>query len=164
MPICSFQDDNNTDDDVKSLTQFQIKTESLHDEIFLEPVESSIPTYPTPQRKRKQNIQDLNSIVDKISKVSKQVNPLMVPENEFDIFANSVGAQLKSMPLNLALQAQNYIQNYLYQIRLQHLKSESHSAFESPTQTNPTVSSTPSVSTTGGPQLTSIILVHKNNN
>lgn len=42
-------------------------------------------------------------------------------ENEFDIFGKNVGAQLKSMPLQDALQAQRHIFNYITKLRLQHL-------------------------------------------
>lgn len=43
-------------------------------------------------------------------------------KNEFDVFGQSIAAQLKNMTLTDALEAQMYIQNYLSNLRLQVLR------------------------------------------
>lgn len=57
-------------------------------------------------------------------KSSSIINTQQIGENEFDIFAKCVAAQMKNMPLTLALEAQQHIQSYLSQIRIKHLLAQ----------------------------------------
>ncbi|XP_077289262.1 uncharacterized protein LOC143913395 isoform X2 [Arctopsyche grandis] len=75
-----------------------------------------------PNKRRK--VQEYQSVLAQLKGVSDSLNTLQV-ENEFQIFGRHIGAQLKNMPLFMALQAQQHIQNYLNDIRLQALSQSS---------------------------------------
>lgn len=75
-----------------------------------------------PNKRRK--VQEYQSVLTQLKGVSDSLNTLQV-ENEFQIFGRHIGAQLQNMPLYMALQAQQHIQNYLNDIRLQALSQSS---------------------------------------
>lgn len=63
-------------------------------------------------------------MVTQLKEISETVNATS-DENEFEIFGKHIGLQLKSLPLLLALEAQEYIQLYMNKIRREHLQKTS---------------------------------------
>lgn len=91
-------------------------------------------------------------LVDKVGSISKAVSsPTNDIGHEFDCFAKSVASQLKVMPLSLALEAQQYIQNYLCQLRIQNLSKASSSTTHVPIHTSYVPYSSPSSSWSSQP-------------
>lgn len=80
------------------------------------------PKYTHPTKKKK--ISQLSSIVSQLKEITESATAL--EENEFDVFGKHVSIQLKSMPLILALEAQEHIQLYLNRFRRQQLQNASH--------------------------------------
>lgn len=78
------------------------------------------------QVSKRQKISQLKTVVNQLKGIAEAVNT-PVEENEFEVFGKNVGLQLKGMPLQLALEAQQHIQTYLNRIRLQHLVSHGNS-------------------------------------
>ena len=70
---------------------------------------------PTPSRKRTKVMQ-LSSMVSQLKEISEAAS---TEENEFGVFG--IGLQLKSLPIILALEAQEHIQLYINRVRRQHL-------------------------------------------
>lgn len=105
---------------------------------------------------KRQRIGQLKTVVNELKGIAEIVNT-PVEENEFEVFGKNVGLQLKGMPLELALEAQQYVQTYLNKIRLQHLASHrytnshsmrssalpSSSPFSDPRSMNSTLDSDP---------------------
>ncbi|KAK9702999.1 hypothetical protein QE152_g29591 [Popillia japonica] len=100
------------------------------------------PTPPPPPPPKKKNIAQLSSMVSQLKEIANTTNSTVeenefeifgknrpalehVEENEFEIFGKHIGLQLKSLPLLLALEAQEHIQLYLNKIRRQHLQNAS---------------------------------------
>ncbi|XP_012547131.1 uncharacterized protein LOC101740234 [Bombyx mori] len=81
------------------------------------------PTPPPPPTK-KRKIAQLSSMVGQLKEIIHSNNST-VEENEFEVFGKHVGLQLKSLPLLLALEAQEQIQLYINRIRRQHIQNES---------------------------------------
>lgn len=68
-------------------------------------------------------------LVDKVGNITKTMNTTQTDTtHEFDLFAKSIAGQLKAMPLRMALQAQQHIQNYLCQLRIQELQRNSQAS------------------------------------
>ncbi|XP_045785921.1 uncharacterized protein LOC123881249 [Maniola jurtina] len=82
-----------------------------------------LPPPPPPQTK-KRKIAQLSSMVRQLKEIADTSNST-VEENEFEVFGKHVGLQLKSLPLLLALEAQEHIQIYINRIRRQHLQTAS---------------------------------------
>lgn len=82
------------------------------------------PTPPPPPPPKKKKIAQLSSMVSQLKEIANTTNST-VEENEFEIFGKHIGLQLKSLPLLLALEAQEHIQLYLNKIRRQHLQNAS---------------------------------------
>nr|XP_034194910.1 uncharacterized protein LOC117611108 [Osmia lignaria] len=75
---------------------------------------------PARKRKRKESIRD---IVEKLKSITEVINA-PVEEDEFEAFGRNVGLQLKNMPIKQALKAQQQIQSYLTQTRLENIASQ----------------------------------------
>lgn len=90
---------------------------------------------PTPVTKKKK-ITQLSSMVSQLKEIVETTNST-VEEHEFEIFGKHVGLQLKSLPLLLALEAQEHIQLYLNRIRRQHLQNASEQNRSSRTPESP---------------------------
>ena len=71
---------------------------------------------------KRQRLTQLNSIAHQPKGIAETVNP-PPEENEFEVFGRSIGLQLKAMPIQIAVKAQQHIQTYLSTIRLQHMAS-----------------------------------------
>lgn len=85
---------------------------------FREPEPKS--TLPT----KKKKLSQLSSMVGQLKEIAETANST-AEDNEFEVFGKHVGLQLKSLPLLLALEAQEHIQLYLNRIRRQHLQNAS---------------------------------------
>ncbi|CAH2085039.1 unnamed protein product [Euphydryas editha] len=81
-------------------------------------------TLPPPPPTKKKKIAQLSSMVSQLKEIADASNST-VEENEFEVFGKHVGLQLKSLPLLLALEAQEHIQLYINRIRRQHLQNAS---------------------------------------
>lgn len=84
------------------------------------PVNSSINETPNLHKKFKERLTDINQAVKELKDLKNEIN--YENENEFDIFGKHVAAQLKKLPLEQALIAQDRIQSFLTQSRLQALR------------------------------------------
>ena len=71
---------------------------------------------------KRQRLTQLNSTVHQPKGIAETVNAPL-EENEFEVFGRSIGLQLKAMPIQTAVKAQQHIQTYLSTIRLQHMVS-----------------------------------------
>lgn len=81
------------------------------------------PTPPPPPTK-KRKITQLSSMVSQLKEIADITN-FTVEENEFEVFGKHISLQLKSLPLLLALEAQEHIQLYINRIRRQHFQNAS---------------------------------------
>lgn len=105
---------------------FQASNRSLTDDTDTEENSTLVDTFcelttpPPPTKKRK--IAQLSSMVGQLKEIADATNST-VEENEFDVFGKHVGLQLKSLPLLLALEAQEHIQLYINRIRRQHIEN-----------------------------------------
>lgn len=79
---------------------------------------------PPPPPTKKKKIAQLSSMVSQLKEIADTTNST-VEENEFDVFGKHVGLQLKSLPLLLALDAQEHIQLYINSIRREHIQNAS---------------------------------------
>lgn len=82
------------------------------------------PTPPPPPPTKKRKIAQLSSTVIQLKGIA-DTSYSTVEENEFEVFGKHVGLQLKSLPLLLALEAQEHIQICINRIRRQHLQNPS---------------------------------------
>lgn len=117
----------------QSETTTEINSEET--DVQHEPIGTTTSTTPLAQAGRKRKVKDLESLMKKIKDVSETVNAPLQDENEFDIFGRSVAAQLKALPLRVALQTQQYVQNYITEARLNLLHSSPSASEVSPTHT-----------------------------
>lgn len=76
----------------------------------------------TPLTKKKK-LSQLSCMVSQLKEIAQTANS-QPEENEFEVFGKHVGLQLKSMPLLLALGAQDHIQLFLSKIRRKHLQEQ----------------------------------------
>lgn len=91
------------------------------------------PTPPPPPPTKKKKISQLCSMVRQLKEIADTTNSTVgVEENEFEVFGKHVGLQLKSLPLLLALEAQENIQVYLNRVRRQHLSTEQNRVTRTP--------------------------------
>lgn len=120
----SIEDDSN-------LTKSNITDENIEDEInFLDAeIEGTLirtnsrETKPT-RRRKKQKTPDNQTVPPMSNEITVSANPLPL-ENEFDVFGKHVALQLKSLPLLLALDAQEHIQLYLNRTRREYIVQNS---------------------------------------
>lgn len=100
---------------------------------------ASMVTLPTPKcapSTRKRKIANLSNMVSQLKEISETANSA-AEENEFDVFGKLVGIKLKSLPLILALEAQEHIQVYLNRIRRKHIQNSVESTVYSPYTESP---------------------------
>lgn len=78
---------------------------------------------------RKRILKEYDNSIPKVQHIANGVNStsnsVEQSENEFDIFGKSIAAQLKNMPLDMAIEAQMLIQNHLSELRLKTIRSSS---------------------------------------
>lgn len=75
----------------------------------MDTISEPTPALPPPTKKKK--ITQLSSVVRQLKEIADTTNSV-VEENEFEVFGKHVGLQLKTLPLILALEAQEHIQLY----------------------------------------------------
>lgn len=100
---------------------------------------TSVDTLPGPKSTsttKKRKIAQLSSMVTQLREITETTNST-AEENEFEVFGKLVGLQLKSLPLILALEAQEHIQVHLNRIRRQHLLNSIERTSESPYTDSP---------------------------
>lgn len=73
-------------------------------------------------------LRDYDNLLTKAQNVANSVNSSVVSENEFDLFGRMVAVQLKNLPMDSAIEAQQYIQNYLSGLRLKHIRRQSQTS------------------------------------
>jgi len=78
-------------------------------------------------------------MVTELKGITEAVNSPV--EGEFEVFGKHIGLQLQSMPLLLALEAQQHIQVYLNRLRRQHLQNSSDQNIIITRSSTPSVSS-----------------------
>jgi len=78
-------------------------------------------------------------MVTELKGITEAVNSPV--EDEFEVFGKHIGLQLQSMPLLLALEAQEHIQVYLNRLRRQHLQNSSDQNIIITRSSTPSVSS-----------------------
>lgn len=107
---------------------FQASNSSHTDDTDTEQNSTVVDTFreptPPPPPTKKRKIAQLSSMVGQLKEIADGTN-LTVEENEFEVFGKHVGLQLKSLPLLLALEAQEHIQLYINRIRRQHIQNAS---------------------------------------
>nr|CAI5826646.1 unnamed protein product [Callosobruchus analis] len=96
-------------------------TDTEQNSVVVDTFHEPTPAPPPPKKKR---IAQLSSMVSQLKEITDSTNAT-VDENVFDVFGKHVGVQLKSLPILLALEAQEHIQLYLNRIRREHLQNES---------------------------------------
>nr|CAI5837035.1 unnamed protein product [Callosobruchus analis] len=96
-------------------------TDTEQNSVVVDTFHEPTPAPPPPKKKR---IAQLSSMVSQLKEITDSTNAT-VDENVFDVFGKHVGVQLKSLPILLALEAQEHIQLYLNKIRREHLQNES---------------------------------------
>lgn len=73
-------------------------------------------------------LRDSYNLLTKAQNVANSVNSCVVSENEFDLFGRMVAVQFKNLPMESAIEARQYIQNYLSGLRLKHIRRQSQTS------------------------------------
>lgn len=85
---------------------------------------------------RKRPFREYSNLLTKAQNVADSIRGPVIPENEFDVFGKNVAIQLKNMPMDVAIEAEMYIQNYLSTKRLECLRSTQNNAQASSSNCN----------------------------
>nr|XP_049703706.1 uncharacterized protein LOC126056107 isoform X2 [Helicoverpa armigera] len=78
--------------------------------------------------RKRPTLREYDNLLTKAQNVANSVNSSVVSENEFDLFGRMVAVQLKNLPMESAIEAQQYIQNYLSGLRLKHIRRQSQTS------------------------------------
>lgn len=105
----------------ESLAGSEATSQISNDAIPILPKQKNMRTKP-----RKRILKEYDNSIPKVQHIANGANnSIEQSENEFDIFGKSIAAQLKNMPLDMAIEAQMLIQNHLSELRLKTIRASS---------------------------------------
>ncbi|KAJ0172570.1 hypothetical protein K1T71_011709 [Dendrolimus kikuchii] len=91
--------------------------------------------------KEQRSLKDCHNLLTKVQNVANSMSKHQEQhEHEFDIFGKSIAAQLKNMPLDTAIEAQMFMQNYLSELRLRTLQTTMYNERSSSSHSNYNIS------------------------
>lgn len=101
-------------------------TDDENESVFKRPPSSrqlDTDVQPSPPKRKKSSNCNLSKVNETLTMLKELSSVVTNCDDELDIFGRSVVGHLRNLPLCKALECQAFIQNYLIQQRINHLKS-----------------------------------------